>query len=136
MEIDFFKAKKNITVLWFSFSALLFIFMFFQTILGRYNHIKQEAWEWFLSAILPSISIIISGFLLQERRKPFVIKKIYSSMGFGISFFYLFLILILLLSYSPSQGKIIEYYKSFDLPLKAVQSIVTGLLALFFINKK
>jgi hypothetical protein len=100
--------------------------------MGRYRSIEKQAWEWFIPTILPNLSLIISSLYLDKTKSSnFKIDKFFYVISRALSYFYLLMLLVLIFSYSSEKGNIIEYYKSYNIPITTIQTFVTVSLASF-----
>lgn len=136
MKINFFKAKRSLTWLWFLYGGFLFTIFFIQNLTGRYDEIAKQAWEWFLPNILPVLSLIFTTqFVSSTINKNQKVEKFLYLICLILSFSYLSAILLIIFSYSSIKGNIIEFYKSYNIVLISLQSLVTASLGLFFVNR-
>ena len=135
MAINFLKAKTRLFKVWGFFSLALISFFLIQTITGRYKFIEKKAWEWFLPNILPCLTIIFSSLFFDNNKKA-TIQKSYFLLCLYASLSYLLFLAIILISYSRNSGNIIDYYNRFDILLKSLLPLITGILGLFFIKRE
>lgn len=133
--IQFEIAKKRIAILWFVLSAFLFSILFLQTMLGKFENKNQEAWEWFVSNVIPTLSLMISVFLVDINKKNTQsIQKFYYYLTFITSIFFLSILLFIILSQPFMNKPIIELMNESKLYLSPFQVLVSASLGLFFMK--
>ena len=130
-----FKAKKRIATLWFVLGGLLFILVLLQSILGKFENKSNEAWSWFFPNILPTLSLMLSVFLFDMRKKVKVEREInnfYFRLTFGLSLVYLITVLITLLIQPFTESSAISLMKNSNLYLGPFQGLITASIGLLF----
>ena len=138
MKIDFFSAQKQLATLWFVSAGLIFIFMFLQTLNGKYETMTNEAWGWLFTSVLPTLSLILSVFLFDIRnpeKQVSMVDRFYFRFVFFLTFFYFLIILAILLSQPLIDKPIISLMKDSTIYLGPFQAVITGAMGLFFIKK-
>jgi hypothetical protein len=138
MRIAFTLAKKKIATLWFSYALVLFLIIFFQSIMGKFEDKNQIAWGWFLSNVMPSLSLMLSIFLADVRNQnndDTEIDRFYYRLTMGLSILYLTLLILILLMQPLIAKPIITLMNESSIYLGPFQGLVSGSLGLFFIQK-
>lgn len=138
MKIDFFSAQKQLATLWFVSAGLIFIFMFVQTLNGKYETMANEAWGWLFTSVLPTLSLILSVFVSEIRNTQKLALKVdrfYFRFVFFLTFFYFIIIVAILLSQPIIDRPIISLMKDSTIYLGPFQAVITGAMGLFFIKK-
>lgn len=137
------KGKYIIGGLWGIGFLVLFILMTIQTINGVYIDRTQEAWEWFTPNILPTIGLIVGVLIAdwtkpaqtaEESENPVLINPLMVGITFILSLAHLaiLLIVILIAANKTPLDEIFNSLKSANLPLGAIQGLVTLTLGIFF----
>lgn len=137
-KIEFNSAKKKIATLWFLLVCLIFVLMFIQTLMGKYENKVSEAWGWLFPSVLPTLSLILTVFIFDiknPQNQAMRVDRFYFRLVYFLSFFYLVLILFILLL-QPVTGKpIIFLMKDSSIYLGPFQGIISGSMGLFFVKK-
>lgn len=139
MRINFLKAKKRIATLWFVYSLILFLIIFLQSLAGKFENKNQEAWGWFLSTILPNLTLMLSVFIIDARTATVdksEIDNFYFRLTMGLSSLYLTSILLLILLQPLTTKSIIQLMNESSIFLGPFQGLVSGSIGLFFVNKE
>ena len=145
--------KKKLAILWFVSYLFIFLIIFVQTIYGRYDDQFSDVWTWLNQNTLPTLSLIISIFVVDVLEYPSVDKIVddfYYKFCFWGCFIYLtILLLTIAFEYIATchietringivyQGKMspLEYLKKSNSWLSPIQALVSVLLGVFFIKK-
>jgi len=136
------KGKYIIGGLWGVGFLALFILMTAQTINDAFAPRTQEAWEWFTPNILPTIGLIV-GILVAGWAKAAPIGEVDDSVQInpllvGLTFIFslthlaILLIIILIAANKSPVDETFRSLKSANLPLGAIQGLVTLTLGIFF----
>ena len=136
--MNLFEAKKKLSILWFTFAAVLFLIVLIQSLLGKYEDKINEAWGWFFPNILPTLSLMISVFLfdLKNKKTNYGIEILYFRISYGLSVVYLITILLTILIEPLSPKSIIQIMKESNLYLGPLQGLVAGAIGLLFVKSK
>ncbi len=139
--IAFFKAQKRISVLWFVFSAIIFLLVFIQTIIGEKfdDESVKAVWKWVASFIIPTLSLILSAFFAQFGSllpKKENIGKFYYLLVFWLSFFYLFIVILVILIEPLIETPFVKIIDSSSYYLTPLQSLVNIAIGYFFIKRE
>ncbi|HEV7332695.1 MAG TPA: hypothetical protein VGN63_16770 [Flavisolibacter sp.] len=148
-RISFQASRKKLIILWFSFSAAVFLIFLIQTMTGRYATNNGEAWEWLFSFLTPSLTLMIGVVIadVMQSSPDVEIDAFFYKLAFFVSLFFLLLlflapILVPLLHRSQNknlsineQKSIIEAFKSYNNFLLPLQGITMVALGLFFSKK-
>ena len=135
--LSFEKCKKNLALLWFIASGLLFVLMLVQTFTDKHGETVNEVWSWLLGAVLPTLSLMVGAFVAsfgreEEDRK---VGSFLYRLPFGLSLFYLLVVASVFLV-QPGTGKpAIELMKQSAVYLTAFQGLVAAVLGVFFVKK-
>jgi len=138
VEIEMTKCKKGLGILWLSGAGIMFIILLGQTIFGLYGERTNEAWHWFLPAVIPTLSLIVSAWVIDARgkaveQKP-VSKFIYKGT-YGLSAFYLFVVLLSISAHPFILMSPVEWLNQSDLWLGPLQGLVITATGIFFLKK-
>jgi hypothetical protein len=142
-SVSRYEAQKKLTVVWFAASGFLIFIVIIWLITGKINPIDPVT-TWLLQNVVPYLTLITSTFIIAYGRSSRLntdeIDRFFFLLSVIVTIFY-FLILIAILISLP-------YYKFYGLGtpqdvfantnkiLPFIQSIVTGVLGVFFIKKK
>jgi hypothetical protein len=134
------QAKTRLAIIWFSGAGLLFALIFAQTIGGRFGDRIDQAWNWLLPNVMPTLSLITGVLVMDALGKGAQIKSINRflfKMTFWLSVIYLLTILlsILLWPFSPEEDPLTFLHRS-SIWLGPFQGLVSGLMGAFFIQKE
>jgi hypothetical protein len=139
MKIEFFKAKKHIATLWFILSSILFLLFLFQTLMGKYENKIQEAWGWLFLMILPTLTLMISVFVVDinaTQNEPFEVDIFFYRLTMALSALYLIAIIIVILAQAAIGTPSIQNMNQASIFLAPVQGLVSGSIGLFFTKKE
>ncbi|XZF16608.1 hypothetical protein ACTHGU_10770 [Chitinophagaceae bacterium MMS25-I14] len=139
MNISYKKAQKRLSVTWFIVSALLFLFVLMQSLFGKFENDDKLAWGWLMTAILPTLSLMISVFVADINGNPnddHEVDSFYYRLCMGISAAYFILLWIVLLLEPLTSQTIIDIMKGSSLYLGPVQGLVSAAIGLFFYKKQ
>ncbi len=137
------RGKYIIGSLWGIGFLVLFILMTVQSVYVVYEDRTQEAWEWFTPNILPTIGLIVGIFIVDwanpaptaaELSNPVQINPLLVGVTFIFSLTHLAILLIIILI-AANKAPVTEIFsslKSANLPLGAIQGLVTLTLGIFF----
>jgi len=137
--MEFTKAKKNIAVLWFIASGIIFLLMIAQSFSGKFENKIDEAWGWIFPSIIPTLSLILGVFFVDMKNSLTVKKNIdnfYFKLTIYLSAFYLLSILSILLLQPLINKPIIPLMKQSNIFLGPFQGLVTASIGLFFIKNE
>lgn len=129
------EARNKLAKIWFIGSALPFVILVIQSILGKYGENVQSAWTWFVPTVFPTLTLMISviGAAAIKPKEDRIVRRNFLKITVGVSFAYLAVLsLILFLQpFSPYQDpvKLFSVSNYFVAPL---QGIVVGALAFLF----
>ena len=137
MRISWTKARKRIAALWFAGAGVIFLTLLAQSLLGKYGERTSEAWSWFFPTVMPTLSLIIGGVVMDAVGKGVRISTV-DRFFFGLSFFlsccYLagVSVVIFLEPFSPLSP--FEAMNQSNLWLGPFQGLVSASLGAFFIQ--
>jgi hypothetical protein len=143
--------KKRLAILWFISFVIIFLIILAQTVFGKYEDKFEEAWNWLTQNTLPTLSLIVSTFVVDIFENTQNDKKVdafyYKFCLFGCSV-YLFVLLLTILSQPIAHMYIkinhnenfesmtsIDFLKKSNLWLSPLQALISVLLGVFFIKK-
>lgn len=134
-------AQKRLTVLWFSFSALLALLFVAFSILGTFKNSEADIWQWYSQNIVPTLTLIIGSFYAaaaaQDEATAPQVDVFYYRMCFYISLFYLLALCATVLAVPTSQLEPLARLKllnSSKLYLTIFQGVVSYSLGVFFVK--
>lgn len=137
--MEFQKAKKNLSSLWFILSGIIGFLMIIQTISDKYGSFTSEVWNWLLPSIIPTLSLIMSIFIIDIKGKQSnrQIDSFYFKLSFSLSLLYLLTILLMIITISESKEGInkINFLKDSNIFLGPFQGLVNASMGFFFFKK-
>ena len=135
MKISMTKGKRRLAYLWFVGAGIIFAIILVQSIGGKYGERLEEAWGWALQTVVPTLSLMLSVFVIETQRKlqeEKWVKKFYYRLCFWFSFIYLFLVLLTIMIQPFVEMANIEWMKQSNIWLGAFQALVGISLGVFF----
>ncbi|MDB5116441.1 MAG: hypothetical protein JWQ79_1933 [Mucilaginibacter sp.] len=135
MVINAKEARKKLTYLWFIICGLLLLIFIIQHLNGKFENYTAEAWMWISPNIFPFIGLVSGGYIIDKNEKAEkYVDRFYYKLSFFSSLFYFTIILLVIVTYPLSEKPILEHYKDSNLFLIPIQSIITGIIGIFFIK--
>jgi hypothetical protein len=138
VKIEMARCKKGLGKLWLFGGGFIFLILLGQTIFGHYEEQAEEAWHWFLPTVIPTLSLIVSAWVIEAKgkaveQKP-VSKRIYRGT-WGLSAFYLFVILLSIIAQPYVSMLAVEWLNQSNLWLGPLQGLVVTATGIFFLKK-
>ena len=133
-------AQIRISKVWFICGPIIFIVFLILQISGRFGKDSADAWQWLISQVLPTLTLISSVFIILSKAKkdggelttPYFFRlAFYGSIFFFVCLFGVVLSIPLGEIIDPEKSSY-EFLDSMTIPLSAVLSIVTALVGIFF----
>ena len=139
--IEFRLARVRLATIWYTFTTLLLIIFFIQTILGRYGDAVESAWAWLIPTVVPSLSLITGSLVIDFKKISGKAKKadrFLFRLAFCLSIGYLLAVCLTVLS-SPfaeqyAQISVIDLFNLSQLWLGPFQGLVAASLGAFFVK--
>ena len=134
--MDAQKCRKTILVVWLIGTGALFVLLFIQSIFEHYGNDVTDAWGWFTTSIMPTLSLVL-GVTIAEHGQPQLPKQVdrFSYLlVFWISILYLAVALVTLLLEPISPLGPIGLLKRSNLWLGPLQGIVTASFGILFVR--
>ena len=128
--------RRRLLILWVAFCTALFALLMVQSIGGVYGSEVSDVWAWFLPAVVPTLSLMISLFVSNSGRSAneFVAILIFY-MAFWGSFIYLLAVSIPLLIH-PFLMQPLEAIHISGLWSGTFQGLVASTITVFFVMRK
>lgn len=150
--------KSVLAIIWLAGSGIVFFLMFAMTAAGGFQvyidcdpnmescpptDISRSAWEWYLPTILPTLSLIVSTFVVDATANRKSFTKANSTLypiTIGISIFYLTLI-FLTISVTPfveayRMTRRDDWLQLSNIWLAPIQGLTVAAMGAYFINRK
>ncbi len=135
MEIESKEARKNITFWCFTLSTFLLLIFIIQTVNGKFEDKLSDAWLWISPNIFPFLGLVSGGYLLNTTEiNNTTVDRFYYRLSLYFTIFYFVILFITIMFYPLSDNSILEHYRKANIYLVPIQSIVNGLLGLFFVK--
>jgi len=128
-------ARNSLTVIWFVGTALSFILLAAQSIMGKFQDSLQDVWGWYTPTVFPTSALmlgVIGATALQPGYDKRVVRTFFFKLSRALCVFYLLMLLLtmLLAPFSPMQG--MELFTMSNYWLSPVQSLVVAAIAVLF----
>lgn len=133
------QCKKRLATLWFIVSGCLFLLFVGQTLGDHYHNYTEEAWGWFLPAIMPTLSLIIGVLVIEARHREKNTKKADTflyRLSFWLSSVYLLSLTLTILLQPVMTLSPIKLMNRSSFWLGPVQGLVAASLGAFFVKKE
>ena len=132
------KCKKRLGILWLSGAGIIFVILLGQSIFGHYGERTNEAWQWFLPTVIPTLSLIVSAWVIDARgeavkQKP--ISKFIYKRTWVLSAFYLFVVLLSILAQPFILISPVEWLNQSNFWLSPLQGLVIAATGIFFLKQ-
>ncbi|MGM0409031.1 MAG: hypothetical protein ACQERU_13705 [Bacteroidota bacterium] len=133
-----FKAQRRIASLWFILSFFLILLFVLFTFTNRFDKNSEDAWQWLLQQLIPSLTLFIGVFVAasQEKLKDIKVSSFYFKLTYylSIGYFFLMILTILAIPYAVLNldKTVYEYLQSSSSYLIPVLGLVTASLGIFF----
>jgi len=131
--------RNRLAGLWFLGAVLIVGIVVLQSLLGKYGDRTENAWEWLLPTIMPTIGMIVSvlGYsALDPTASRFTVKKSFYRIAVYLSVFYQFLVLLTILVQPVVGTDPIELMHTSNLWLGPIQGVVASALGVLFVSSK
>lgn len=135
MKLPMRTSKQKLAMLWFIGSGSLLLLLAIQTLLGKYNSQEQEVWGWFLPNIMPTLSLIVSVFVVDAKRTngpKETIDRFYFRFVYGLSLVYLMMLATTILIEPFTAYPPLELMTLSSIWLGAFQGLVAASVGIFF----
>ena len=132
--MDAQKCRKTILVVWLIGTGLLFVLLFIQSIFEHYGNDVPDAWGWFTTSVMPTLSLILGVTIAEhgQQQLPKQVDRFSYLLVFWISVVYLVVALVTLLLEPISPLGSIGLLKRSNLWLGPLQGIVTASFGVLF----
>ncbi len=132
------KCKGRLAVLWFAACGFIFAVVILQTLIDSYRGRADEVWKWLLPSVMPTLSLIIGVFALEnsqakDNRRA---SKLFFRLSLALSSFYLvvvasFILLQPIMTVSP-----VELMKQSQVWMAPFQGLVSASIGGFFVRRQ
>ena len=120
-------ARNQLAIVWLGASAVLFLLLIGQTILGHFENRAQDVWSWALPTIMPTLTLVITVMganALRMEGSNEVVNRWFLRLAVLLSIFYLLLVLFTLLIEPMTSYQILDLLKLSQLWLGPLQGLV------------
>ncbi len=141
MRIPITNTKKQLAIVWFSGSGILFALLFLQTIFGKFGTEAKDAWGLLLPTFMPTLSLIIGTLIAdatasKDTKEIATVDQFFFRLSCFLSIAYLVTVILTILLSPFSKLSLLELIKLSNLWLAPFQGLVTASLGAFFVSKK
>lgn len=133
------QARRRLAVIWLAGGGVLFVIIVLQSIFGKFGDKVDEAFQWFLPAIVPTCSLILGVLLasaLALSREVKLVDRFVYRLTAALSLAYLLMVSLSILMSPFSETPPLELMRQSNLWLGPLQGLVGGALGLFFVSKE
>ncbi len=133
------KSRKKLALLWFIGSGIIFFVNLIPSLTGVYGEQLTEIWGWLLQTIVPTLSLMLSVYILDAMGKANNIETVDSfffRLTFWLSLIYLLLVLATIMFRPFYTQTPLDLMKTSNLWLGSIQGLVGLSLGLFFFKEK
>lgn len=142
-DIKRYDAQKKLTVAWFGASGFLIFIVIIWLITGELEQI-DEVIVWLLQNVVPYLTLITTTFIIAysggTRSNTDLIDRFFLRLSIVVTIFYFLILAGILISLPYNKfyglGTPQQIFSKSNKILPFIQSIVTGVLGVFFIKKK
>ena len=141
MRIPIANTKKQLTIIWFTGSGILFALLLLQTFFGKYGTEAKDAWGLMLPTFMPTLALIIGALVADatasdNSEEKVTVDRFFFRLSCFLSIAYLLTVILTILLSPFSQLSLLELMKLSNLWLAPFQGLVTASLGAFFVSKK
>ena len=126
--------RLKLALTWLVGGALIFLVMVLQSMLGKYEGETQAAWEWLLTNIVPTLTLVLGITTLTKpgtQASPEGVRSLFY-ISLAASIFYLLLLALPILLQPLVSATPLPFLRQSNLWLGPLQGVVTTLLGVFF----
>lgn len=132
-------AQARLAAVWFVGTALVLILVILQSLMNRFGNRTQEAWEWLLPTIMPTLGMILSGLVgtaFDPLSSAVIVRRLFYRVAIWLSAFYQLLILLTILVQPFTNMEPVDLMHRSNLWLGPIQGLVGVALGVLFVSKK
>jgi uncharacterized integral membrane protein len=132
-------ARSRLAWVWFIGTAFVLVLVIIQSLMNRYGSRTQEAWEWLLPTIMPTLGMILSGLIctaLDPLSSEVFVRRSFVRVALWLSGFYQALILLTILSQPFTDLDPIDLMHRSNLWLGPIQGLVGAAIGVLFVSKQ
>jgi hypothetical protein len=132
-------ARVRLAAVWFIGTGLVLCLVILQSIMNRFGSRTQEAWEWLLPTIMPTLGMILSGLVctaFDPLSSGVFVRRSFYQVAVWLSAFYQALILLTILLQPFSDIDPIDLMHRSNLWLGPIQGLVGVALGVLFVSKQ
>jgi hypothetical protein len=129
--------KRQLAVIWFTGSAVLFGLVLVQSLLNRYGDEVNRVWGWLLPTVLPTLSLIIGQLVfdaVQGGQAGRMMDRFLFRLTAVLSVAYLLAVLLVFLLQPVSGLGPLELMTGANVWLGPVQGLVAAAMGAFFVK--
>lgn len=136
--VDLRQAQRRLLLVWTLGTLAPFLLLLAQSVRGRYGDEAGRAWDWFIPAVLPTLTVIVGAIAYGARGRPD--RKSVDALAYSVaqwlSVLYLLLLTSLLLLQPLAASTPLQWLESSKVWLAAVHGLVGVSLGAFFTSTK
>lgn len=137
MPLD--RVRNHLASLWLFAGVLVIGIVAVQSLLGKYGDQTQNAWEWLLPTIMPTLGMILSvlGYsALDPTASRFTVRMSFYRIALWLSVFYQLLVLLTILIQPVAGADPLQLMHTSNLWLGPIQGVVASALGVLFVSSK
>lgn len=126
--------QRRLAFVWMLGSAVLFLLLIGQSLLGKYGDQTAKAWAWFLPIVLPTLTLIVSAVAYGAKQGPTAdtVDPFAYRLSQWLSVFYLLMVAVVPFSQPITGVPPIELMNRASLWLGPLQGVVGIAVGIFF----
>ncbi|MBE9584426.1 hypothetical protein IM792_08205 [Mucilaginibacter sp. JRF] len=128
-------ARNKLAKIWFIGGGIPFVLLILQSILGKYGDNVEDAWTWFIPAVFPTLTLMVSviGAAAMKPKEDRMVQGNFLALTKATSYAYLIALTLVMLMqpFSPYEDPI-KLFSISNYFLTPLQGIVVGALAFLF----
>ncbi|HET9166970.1 MAG TPA: hypothetical protein VFP11_13310 [Candidatus Angelobacter sp.] len=132
MKVPLQKCQRRLAEIWLAGSGLMFFLILAQTFLDAYKGNVSEAWNWFLPAVLPTASLIVTTLFQTVDAEKKTVDRFLFRLCAIFSLVYFVVLLAVVLATPFENISPVDALKHSHIFLAPLQAIVVGAVAAFF----
>ena len=129
------ECRKKLAVVWLLLGGFLMLLVITQSLMGKFGEDLRDVWSWFLPALLPTLSLIVSALVVDLStgvgRASRKVDRFLYRLALWLSVVYLLIVAAPLLIQPILAVPNLELIKKTDLWLGPVQGLLGVVLGVF-----
>lgn len=140
-KLNWNTCKWQLAKLWLGSGAFIFLILLFMSYKDQFKTDLADAWGWFLTTLMPSLSLIVGVHVSDATKAPGQRSRNASTehyrLAFALSAFYLMVLALTLVVMGSPLGpdiKVIEQLRRSNFWLAPLQGLASAALGIFYMR--